>query len=90
MAPNVPQAGRARGLDWATTSILLSVAGAFLSIVEARVLVAYMLMFALGLVAGVIALRRSPRRNWAWIGIILNSMNLVFNAALVILVALRR
>ena len=48
-----------------------------------------MLIFALGLVAGVIALRRSPRRNWAVIGIILNAMNLVFNAALVILVAAR-
>ena len=42
-------------------------------------------MFALGLITGVVALRKRVRRNLAIVGIILNAANLAFDAALVFL-----
>jgi NADH:ubiquinone oxidoreductase subunit K len=47
------------------------------------------IVFALGLIAGVVALRKGVRRNLAIIGIILNAANLVFDASLVFLAGSR-
>ena len=77
-------------LDWATASIGLSVAGAVLSLVATGLFWGGVILFVLGLIAGVVALRMGVRKNLAVIGIVLNAVNLVFDAALVILAISRR
>lgn len=74
-------------LDWSTGSIGLSVAGAVVSLLAAGLFLVGIILFALGLIAGLIALRNGVRRKLAIIGILLNAANLAYDAALVILSA---
>ena len=74
-------------LDWSIGSIGLSVAGAVVSVLHAGLFPVGMILFALGLIAGLVALRKGVRRNLAIIGILLNAANLAYNAAVVILSA---
>jgi hypothetical protein len=83
VAPPVSPARGTWTLDWSAASIILSVAGAAASLLDARLFLVGVALFALGLFAGVIALRRRIRRNLAIVGIVLNAANLVFDAALV-------
>lgn len=76
-------------LDWSTGSIGLSVAGAVVSLLAAGLFLVGMILFALGLIAGLIALRKGVRRKLAIIGILLNVANLAYDAALLILSASR-
>jgi uncharacterized membrane protein YoaK (UPF0700 family) len=76
-------------LSWATGSIGLSVAGAAVSLVDSRLFLVGLVFFVLGLIAGIVALRKGPRRNIAIVGIVLNAANLAFDAALVILAGSR-
>ena len=71
-------------LDWASGSIALSVAGAALSLVDIRLFLVGAVLFALGLIAGVVAVRKKVRRNLAIVGIVLNVANLAYDAALLI------
>jgi hypothetical protein len=64
-------------------SIALSVVGAVGSLLDPGLFVPGVIVFALGLITGVVALRKGVRRNLAIVGIILNAANLVFDAALV-------
>jgi hypothetical protein len=72
-------------LDWATASIGLSVVGAAISLFSFRLFFVGAIVFAMGLIAGVVALRKGVRRNLAVIGVVLNAANLLFDVALVIL-----
>ena len=72
-------------LDWAMGSIALSVVGAAVSLLDPRLFVLGVILFALGLITGLVALRKGVRRNLAIVGIILNAANLVFDATLVFL-----
>ena len=72
-------------LDWAMGSIALSVVGALVSLLEPGLFVLGVILFALGLITGLVALRKGVRRNLAIVGIILNAANLVFDATLVFL-----
>jgi hypothetical protein len=72
-------------LDWATGSIALSIVGAVVSLLDPRLFVLGVIVFALGLITGVVALRRGVRKNLAIFGIILNAANLVYDATLVFL-----
>ena len=63
-------------------SIALSVVGAAVSLLDPRLFVLGVILFALGLITGLVALRRGVRKNLAIVGIILNAANLVFDAAL--------
>jgi hypothetical protein len=74
-------------LDWSTGSIGLSVAGAVVSLLAAGLFLVGIILFALGLIAGLVALRNGVRRKLAIIGILLNAANLAYDAALVILSA---
>jgi hypothetical protein len=85
VAPIVSPAGGTWTLDWATGSILLSVAGAGLSLLDPRLFAVGALLFVAGLTSGVVALRKGVRRNRAIIGVVLNAANLVYDAAVVIL-----
>jgi hypothetical protein len=88
----VPPTVPARGtwtLDWATGSILLSVAGAGISLLDHRLFAVGALFFIAGLIVGIVALRKGVRRNRALIGVALNAANLLFDAALVILASIR-
>ena len=80
---------RAWNLDWSTASVGLSVAGAALSLFLPGLFWGGVILFVLGLIAGVVALRMGLRRNIAVIGIVLNAANLAFDAFLVILAASR-
>ena len=80
---------RAWNLDWSTASVGLSVAGAALSLFLPGLFWGGVILFVLGLIAGVVALRTGLRRNIAVIGIVLNAANLAFDAFLVILAASR-
>jgi hypothetical protein len=71
-------------MDWASASILISVAGAGVSLLDARLFALGALLFVVGLIIGINALRKGIRRNRAIIGILLNAANLVFDVALVI------
>ena len=71
-------------MNWATVSIGLSVAGAAVSLFDSRLFLVGLVLFAVGLIAGIVALRRGSRRNIAIVGIILNAANLAFDAALLI------
>jgi hypothetical protein len=71
-------------MDWASASILISVAGAGASLLDARLFALGALLFVVGLIIGINALRKGIRRNRAVIGIVLNAANLVFDVALVI------
>jgi uncharacterized membrane protein len=66
-------------------SIALSVVGALVSLLEPGLFVLGVILFALGLITGLVALRKGVRRNLAIVGIILNAANLVFDATLVFL-----
>jgi hypothetical protein len=66
-------------------SIVLSVTGAAVSLLETRLFLVGVALFVLGLIAGVVALRKGVRRNLAIVGVVLNAANLVFDAALVML-----
>jgi hypothetical protein len=66
-------------------SIALSVVGAAASLLDPRLFVLGVIVFALGLITGVVALRRGVRKNLAIVGIILNAANLVYDATLVFL-----
>jgi hypothetical protein len=72
-------------MDWASASILISVAGAGVSLLDPRLFVLGAILFVIGLIIGINALRRGIRRNRAIIGIVLNAANLVFDVALVII-----
>ena len=85
MPPVVSPPSRAWTLDWATASVLLSVAGAGLSLVEAQLFVVGALLFVAGLVVGIVALRKGVRRNWAIVGVVLNTVNLLYDVAIQIL-----
>jgi hypothetical protein len=85
VAPIVSPARGSWTLDWATGSILLSVAGAALSLFDPRLFAVGALLFAAGLVVGIVALRKGGRRNRAIIGVLLNAANLVYDAAVVVL-----
>ncbi len=89
VAPVVSPARGSWTLDWATSSIVLSVAGAALSLLASGLLLVGVIFFVVGLIAGIVALRKGVRRNIAIIGIALNAANLVFDAVLVILAAPR-
>ena len=89
VAPVVSPARGTWTLDWATSSIVLSVAGAAVSLLDSRLLVVGVIFFVVGLIAGIVALRKRVRRNIAIGGIALNAANLVFDAVLVILAASR-
>jgi len=65
----------------------LSVAGAVVSLLAAGLFLVGIILFALGLIAGLVALRNGVRRKLAIIGILLNAANLAYDAALVILSA---
>jgi hypothetical protein len=64
-------------------SIALSVVGAAVSLLDPGLFLLGVILFALGLIAGMVALRRGVRRNLAIVGVILNVANLAFDAALV-------
>jgi NADH:ubiquinone oxidoreductase subunit K len=66
-------------------SIALSIVGAAVSLLDPGLFVLGVVVFALGLITGVVALRRGVRKNLAIVGIILNAANLVFDATLVFL-----
>ena len=66
-------------------SIALSVVGALVSLLEPGLFVLGVILFALGLITGLVALRKGVRRNLAIVGIILNAANLAFDGALVFL-----
>jgi hypothetical protein len=66
-------------------SIALSIVGAAVSLLDPRLFVLGVIVFALGLITGVVALRRGVRKNLAIFGIILNAANLVYDATLVFL-----
>jgi NADH:ubiquinone oxidoreductase subunit K len=70
-------------------SIALSVVGAVVSLLDPRLFVLGVILFALGLITGIVALRRGVRKNLAIVGIILNAANLVFDAGLLILAGSR-
>ena len=89
VAPVVSPARGTWTLDWATGSIVLSVAGAAVSLLDSRLLLVGVIFFVVGLIAGIVALRKGVRRNIAIGGIALNAANLVFDAVLVILAASR-
>jgi hypothetical protein len=76
-------------MDLATGSILLSVAGAGISLLDNRLVAVGAVFFIAGLIVGIVALRKGVRRNRAIIGVILNAANLVFHAALLILALIR-
>jgi hypothetical protein len=76
-------------LDLSTGSIVLSVIGAGLSLLDTRLLPVGVVVFVLGLITGVVAFRRGRRRNRAMIGIVLNAANLAVDAAFVIFAASR-
>jgi hypothetical protein len=84
VAPIVPARGTWT-MDLATGSILLSVAGAGISLLDNRLVAVGALFFIAGLIVGIVALRKGVRRNRAIIGVILNAANLLFDAALLIL-----
>ena len=85
IVPGVSPVPRTWTLDWAMGSIALSVAGAAVSLLDPGLFVLGVILFALGLITGVVALRKRVRRNLAIVGIILNAANLAFDAALVFL-----
>ena len=70
-------------------SIALSVVGALASLLDPGLFVLGVILFALGLMTGVVALRRGVRKNLAIVGIILNAANLVFDAGWLILAGSR-
>ncbi len=76
-------------MDWSTGSILLSVAGAGISLLDNRLFAVGVLFFIAGLIVGIVALRKGVRRNRAIIGVILNAANLLFDAALAIFALIR-
>jgi uncharacterized membrane protein len=59
--------------------------GAAVSLLDPGLFLLGVILFALGLIAGMVALRRGVRRNLAIVGVILNVANLAFDAALVFL-----
>ena len=85
IVPGVSPVPRTWTLDWAMGSIALSVVGAVVSLLDPGLFVLGVILFALGLITGVVALRKRVRRNLAIVGIILNAANLAFDAALVFL-----
>ena len=87
MAPPLP--ARRRGFDWSTTSIALSIVGAFISIADRGLFLVGVVVFLVGLTVGVVAFRIGVRRNRASIGIILNVANLILDAGLLITAASR-
>jgi NADH:ubiquinone oxidoreductase subunit K len=64
-------------------SIALSVVGAAVSLLDPGLFELGVILFALGLITGVVALRRGVRKNLAIVGIILNAANLAFDGAFV-------
>jgi hypothetical protein len=76
-------------LNWATGSVGLSVAGAAVSLFDNRLFLVGLVLFVLGLIAGIVAVRKGSRRNIAIVGIVLNAANLAFDVALVILAGSR-
>jgi hypothetical protein len=76
-------------LDWATGSILLSIAGAAVTLVNSGLFVVGVILFGLGLICGVIARRKGAPRSVAMVGIILNAANLVFDGVVLILATSR-
>jgi uncharacterized membrane protein YtjA (UPF0391 family) len=76
-------------LDWSTGSIALSVAGAATSLLATGLFWVGVILFVVGLIAGIVALRKGVRRNLAIVGTVLNAANLAFDAALVIFAASR-
>lgn len=89
VAPVVSPARGTWTLDWATSSIALSVAGAAVSLLDSGLLLVGVILFVVGLIAGIIALRKGVRRNIAIVGIALNAANLLFDAVLVIIAGSR-
>ena len=75
--------------DWATTSIGLSIAGALITLFDRRLFLVGVILFGLGLIAGVLALRIGARRNLALVGVVLNTANLVFDGVVLIIAASR-
>jgi hypothetical protein len=71
-------------LDWATGSIALSVVGAVVSLLDPGLFLIGVALFALGLITGVVALRKGARRNLAIVGVVLNAANMAFDAAVVL------
>jgi hypothetical protein len=57
--------------------------GAAVSLLDNRLFLVGMALFVLGLVAGIVAFRKGPRRI-AIVGIVLNAANLAFDASLLI------
>ena len=89
IVPDVSPEPRTRTLDWATGSIGLSIAGALITLVDRRLFLVGVILFGLGLIAGVVALRIGVRRNLAMVGVVLNTANLVFDGAVLIIAASR-
>jgi hypothetical protein len=83
IVPDVSPVPRTWTLDWATGSIALSVVGAAISLLVPSLFLVGVLVFTLGFITGVVALRKGVRRNLAIVGIVLNLANLAFDAALV-------
>jgi hypothetical protein len=84
-----PPPARRRGFDWSTASIALSIVGALISIADRGLVLVGVIVFATGLIAGVVGWRSGIRKNRAGIGIILNSANLMLDAGLLISAASR-
>ena len=89
IVPDVSQEPRTLALDWATGSIGLSIAGALITLINPGFFIVGVGLFGLGLICGVIALRVGTRRNLAAIGVIVNTVNLVFDGAVLIIAASR-
>jgi len=89
IVPGVSPVPRTWTLDWAMGSIALSVVGALASLLDPGLFVLGVILFALGLTTGLVALRKGVRKNLAIVGIILNAANLVFDAGLLILAGSR-
>jgi hypothetical protein len=85
----VPPVPRTWSFDWATTSIVLSIAGALITLFDRRSFLVGVILFGLGLIAGVVALRTGARRNLALVGVVLNTANLVFDGVVLIIAASR-
>jgi hypothetical protein len=79
-----PSPARARGFDWSTASVTLSIVGAVISFATRGLFLVAVTAFVVGLVVGVVGWRSGVRKNRAGIGIILNGANLILDAGLVI------
>jgi hypothetical protein len=89
IVPDVSPVPRTWSIDWATGSIGLSIAGALVTLIDPGLFIVGVVLFGLGLISGVVALRIGKRRNLAAVGVILNTANLVFDGAVLIIAASR-